>query len=720
MPLSSRTIQCVLAVFFLLVPRLFGQDVLPLKGPDGETYLGLGSLQRVQYDPVYDAMVTGSSLGIFRWDAQTGQIKSRDIDYKKLCYDFIVAPDGRYLFKFFGDHIEKETRDMGHVISTITSTEILGYRVLSLSRDGKLLIVYDIYNKLHVWNADTMKEHISLEEVVTDVDQAIISPNGNYLLTTKYDYSSANYSNTVTLWSLKTGQKIADLAIRGDYNPPDIKNAVFSPDDQYVITYGYSAKTQVWSAETGKLASPPTSAVDEVLFLKDNTYLVMQSDKIDLYQVGKSPVQKSFKPDKGHYFYQMIQGGNDDAVLFFSSKGSDSSPDDKLSIWDRTVRMVIDSVSLKEPLTPLFVEPKHNWMVCNQSGTVIKVADVDSGKIFCAINGFTQSMYSSSNLKNFFPFTENGEEFVQTGIYGIADFYKANTNDFQWSVPVESSYPPISLSADGRLAAYSDLYSDNRSINVIDTLTQRNVAIIKMGASATNMREFALSPDAAFLLVYYEDRLELWDVFSAKKIRDVLPFIYPSSYRFIIFSPDGKQILLPSDTGYQSQNLKTGEAIQSYSTSLPAGFSGVDISKDSALIALGASSGVDIFDFKTGENIKRLGGFIVTPCESINYPILVRFSPDHQFVLLASSSKSILMNFETGKVVKEFHGYPNTLMNVIFTPEGNQIVFAFSDGNRVVWDIYAATHPVRTISYKGQSAIPEKTFKDTGKYRLCG
>ena len=704
MLLISRKILSIAVIFFLMVLQINGQEESLFKGPAGETYLGLGSLLRTQYDPVSNSLVTGGSFGLFGWDLQTGKMKSETINYDKPCRDFIISPDGKFIIKLYGEYVEKEIRDSSHTISIVRSTVVSGYQISGLSQDGKLLLTQDANANLRIWNTETMDEAVTLEENVNNLNFAVISPKAGYLLTSSYDYLTDTPKAPVKLWSLKTGKRIAELAIKGDYTPADIRGAVFSPDDQYVVTYGYSSKTQMWSTETGNAFSAPALQSDQVLFLKDNSYLVLHNDKINLYQVGEATALKTIKPDKEYYFYQMLDGSNADAILFISNKNSSSASGSKVSIWDSTIRSLVDTIALQESLSPLFAVPDQKYLVCKQSGSVIKVADMETGKTLNTIEGFIQSSYMSMSSGNYSPFTGDTKQFFQINYDGMVYFYKANSNTLLRSVLISNYYPSPSVSADGSVIACFDSDTKNKYINLINTITKKKVSAIKITPYITPLRSIYLSPDASSMLLIFTDKMELWDVSAAVKIREVQPFDNSYTFRSLLFSSDGKNLLLPTDSGYQMQDIKTGKISQTYSFSQYAGLLGIDISNDGSMLALSSATEIVVFDYQTGKKIKSLDGFKTTPCETTDYPFYVRFSPDHRFILLATSSKSKLMDYETGKVVKEFYKYPTSLQNVVFSEDGNQIVFSFNDGNRSVWDIYAITHPIREISYQEQTA----------------
>ncbi|MDM8559508.1 caspase family protein [Candidatus Parabeggiatoa sp. HSG14] len=129
------------------------------------------------------------------------------------------------------------------------------------------------------------------------VEQAIFSPNGNYILT------SSGYSNSY-LWDAHTG----DLIATPNTLPNDeiiIRHIVFSPDSKYVITIESNSPDDVihlWNIHTGK--EPVTfksfGDISDVTFSPNGQHLITISDRnaIFLWDIKTGKLLNSLKNDK--------------------------------------------------------------------------------------------------------------------------------------------------------------------------------------------------------------------------------------------------------------------------------------------------------------------------------------------------------------------------------------------------------------------------------------
>ena len=698
MRMNSKRMYCICVVLFLCIPQIYGQSELPLKGPDGETYLSLGELQQVQYDPMNEALAMSSSFGMFGWDLSTQRIKSAAIDYKSTYTNFMISQDGKLKITLHENSAVKEIRESSQSISVRTFTNVKGHKIFALSQDGKLMIASDTNDNLRIWNTDTMTEQIKLEEIVNDINYVVLSPKSDYLLSiSEYDYTLNSPKPLVKLWSVKTGKCISELNI-GDELNSFVEEAVFSPDDQYVITYGRDGYTELWSTSKGELVTMLDQQYDKVLFLEDDSFLALKNNQIDLFGSEGSAYLAGIESDAGFRFYKMINGG-DGTLLFFSYKKEGTTEQSKLTLWDVRSRSTIITFPFQEHLYPLFTVPNKNYLVSWYPLSNVEIIDLKTGKILYTIKDFTRSYQTLSGMYG--PFSEDGKLYSRCFDRRV-DFYSADSNTLIRSVSLDGINFWNSIFQSGKYLAYVESGQLADTVTLMDGYTTEIVTTINLSEDLGSLRLVQVSKDGRLLLICFYDKAELWDIRSETKIREIQPVSIFSFNESLIFSPDGKYLLLSGEDVYQLQDIQTGTVIQTFTSQSRWG-NQFDISKDSTIFAVANNTGIENFDYQTGKKIKSLDGFKSSSNGGNDNSILVRISPDKHFVLLASSSGSILINYETGKIVKEFHGYQAGLGNVIFTEDGNSVVFAYFDGNRSVWDISGIVHPEREISFQGQT-----------------
>ncbi len=82
---------------------------------------------------------------------------------------------------------------------------------------------------------------ITLQESKDSVFSLAFSPDSKYL-------ASGDYSNTVTLWSVKPQKQIVKLKGHSQF----VTSVLFSPDGKYIASCSGDKSIRLWSVDTKK------------------------------------------------------------------------------------------------------------------------------------------------------------------------------------------------------------------------------------------------------------------------------------------------------------------------------------------------------------------------------------------------------------------------------------------------------------------------------------
>lgn len=171
--------------------------------------------------------------------------------------------------------------------------------------------------KVSVWECRTGKELPLNITHNRDVNSALFSPCGKYIITTS--------GICACIWDLASGLKKMELQHRGLVN-----YAEYSSDGKYIVTASIDRTAVIWDASTGKKIRtlPHESNVSDARFSPNNKLLatINAQHKVTVWDVI------SGKPVSGHNIHKNHIGG----LTFSSNSGllATSSLDSTVVVWD--------------------------------------------------------------------------------------------------------------------------------------------------------------------------------------------------------------------------------------------------------------------------------------------------------------------------------------------------------------------------------------------------
>ena len=227
--------------------------------------------------------------------------------------------------------------------------------------------------------------------------------------------------------------------------------------------------------------------------------------------------------------------------------------------------------------------------------------------------------------------------------------------------------------------------SDGRSL--VSAINEDKVHVWDV-ATRTEQRQFPgvaalLAPDGNTLLTSADKNLDVWNLATAQKIRQLSQ---PAAGRFIGFVNDTTFATLGGDNILRFCDFQTGKVLRQ----LPGHRFGQDdriyavaFAPNGRHVAFGGQSNeIAIYDLATQKLQSCVNGQI--------YAIsALAFSPDSKLVAAGdwTNGTVYLCEVATGRVLERFAGHQGRVFNLAFAPDGSFLVSGSEDTTSLVWDL---------------------------------
>ena len=562
----------------------------------------------IAFSPDGKTLASGSQDNTIRlWDANTGQHKKTFTGHTRGVYSVSFSPDGQTLASG-GSGLDATIRLWDTTTGTHKQT-FKGHTVyvssVSFSPDGKTLASGSGDATICLWdtNTGTLKKKITGHKIgifkkvlgkiglltipyETDVLCVEFSPDGKTL-------ASGSRDNTIRLWDANTGEP--KQILRGHSGFTD--SISFSPDGRVLVSGGWDI-IGLWDATTGELKQT----------LPESTQLFTEgASSISLSPDGKTLASDNLgSPELS--LWNVTTGEKKRTIAGYISrvKSVAFSPDGKtLASWDWQGKIHLWDTNTGEKKQQLFRGSRP-------------ISSIDIGCLSFSPDGKTLA-------------SGNGEE-IDLWDATIGELKKTLTGH-------DKGVNSISFSPDGRLLASGSWDGTIRLWNAITGEPQRKL-------THQTVSSVSFSPDGKILASGSLDgNIYLWDVTRGELTQKLenqnlmrgQANIYPPHIHSVSFSPDGQMLasggsdntirLWDVVTGVQKQTL-IGHASRVYC---------ISFSPDSATLVSGSTDGtIRLWDTNTGQHKRMLSGHtdVVTS---------VAFSPDRQTLASGSWDCSVLL-----------------------------------------------------------------------------
>ena len=190
----------LLFISIIFLPNTFAQGYTQSGLPEGATArLGKGSINEIAYSPDGTRLAVASAIGIWLYDAQSGQELNLLIGHTDSVNSVSFSPDGQTLAS--GGALGIALWDVPTGSEKQRLTEHTGWvNSVSFSPDGQTLASGSSDETVRLWDVPTGSEKQILTEHTDSVNSVSFSPDGQTL-------ASGSYDETVRLWDVVTGSE---------------------------------------------------------------------------------------------------------------------------------------------------------------------------------------------------------------------------------------------------------------------------------------------------------------------------------------------------------------------------------------------------------------------------------------------------------------------------------------------------------------------------------
>ena len=238
---TGFSILLIWFAIFGLALNTFAQDSPQWHLPEGaKTRLGKGGISEIAYSPDGTRLAVASSIGIWIYDAQTGEALDLLTGHTWDVTSVAFSPDGQTLASGSYDAtIRLWDANTGRNIHTLTGhTDWV--RSVAFAPDGQTL-ASGSDDTIRLWDAHTGRNIRTLTGHTANVSSVAFSPDANTI-------ASGSSDDTIRLWDANTGRHLRTLTGHTNW----VESIAFSPDANTIASGSWDQTLRLWDANTGR------------------------------------------------------------------------------------------------------------------------------------------------------------------------------------------------------------------------------------------------------------------------------------------------------------------------------------------------------------------------------------------------------------------------------------------------------------------------------------
>ena len=548
------------------------------------------------------------------------------------------------------------------------------------SPDGKRVVIASDDNIVKIWDVKTGNVVYSLEGHTEPVMDANYSTNGNYIVT------NGGNDKTSRIYNATTGDLIDSLEFHTSY----LTTAVFSPDEQTVLTASFDKTAIMWDIKYGKLINRfvgHTNRINFAAFSPNGATIITTSD---------DRTAKIWNVKSGKLLHTLI--GHTKPVIsanfsFDNTKVITVSEDRTAKIWDLVTGKLVANLSKKAtvfaPLkyakedAHLFNSQYYKALFAPDGRTIVTITnDIfaniwdSNGKWLFSVDGYNND--KGNPLISSINFSPDGKKLILSSGADITKVINLQTRKTDYTFEDYGVFTS-SFSNDGKLILTA---SFDKKAKIWDASDGK---LLQKLEGHTRFADFAkYSPDGKKIITVYEDKsFKIWNTINGQIIcsnRGNASDNDTIQYKAVEFSNDGKRVKIYAKNWLNIYDSENGKLLKSFDTKK---IELLNLSPDMNQYLIGSKNvAVLVRDLISTNILKILKG------KATKEYYYASFSPDGKSVLAASEDNSVeSWDMATGNLLQNFKGVKGVVKDGYFSPE-NSMVLSLENNNTIhIWNI---------------------------------
>jgi WD40 repeat protein/CHAT domain-containing protein len=613
------------------------------------------------FSPDGKRIVTASSDKTVRvWDLSGKQIVEL-VGHQDKVKSASFSPDGKLIVTASADKTARIWKSSGKQLVELKGgwSWVLG---ANFSPDGKLIVTASAGYTAQVWDTSgRLKAELKGHKL--GVNSASFSPDGKHIVTASSD-------KTARVWDT-SGKLLAELKGHQGW----VSSASFSPDGKLIITASNDKTARVWDT-FGKLRlelKGHQSGLDSASFSPDGKRIVTTSQfdgtvriwdtsgtqLAELDTRDSSITGASFSPDGK----QILILEEDNLWVWYlpdELPAQISLPEALLNVDLATIQNPETEIKSERGFNSASFSPDGKWILTASSDSIARIWDT-SGKLVTEIKRHQIDGYNGSFRASF---SSDGQQIVtvsESQPIGVLD----TSGKLLTEIKNQNGFP--SLSPDGKVIVTTSIDS---------TRVWNTTGKLLMEVGSAYRANFSSDGQLIVLFFTYDRTARVLDI-SGKLLAELKG--YPDYFRSASFSPDGKLIIMVSDTSVWLWDT-SGQRVSNL-INLPYSVRSASFTPDGKRIVTTSPNAVRLWD-TSGKLIAEL-----TSHQNRFFDTITSLSPDGKLIFVASENGIARIWDTSGNLVTEIKGHRGRIGNASFSADGKLLVTAGVDGTARMWNL---------------------------------
>ena len=647
-----------LSITLIFAPNTLAQDSPQWHLPDGaKMRLGKGEANEIAYSPDGTKLAVASAIGIWIYDAQTGE--ELNLITGKISSNTSIGftLDGNLLVNDIGNrNLSLWDMNTGMHRHTFPLHNYYNTKVSAFSPDGKLLASLFPGPVIRLWDTESGMEIYPIARVSGFPHAITFSTDGRTLAGV---FAGGFGENYLFLWDVDTGHVLHLIEHTDRFNC-----LAFSPDGKMIATGSADRSVRLWDVESG---------------------VELQSKRRHKDAVNKL----AFSPD--------------------GKTLASSSMDNVIRIWRVLERLERHEItSLTNNINHLTFSPDSQTLVSASWDGTIHLWDVFSGKQKFTINGHVNPIESVA-------FSHDGNKLVSGGQDEVMCLWDANTGIERHNLSAHTDYiNSVAFSPEGYTIASG---SEDGTMRLWDAHTGREKhtlidvhGVVKSVAFSSDRKTVAGAtihqkpnrPSA----YSRTSNISLFDVETGTALRTITaynapappggnPDMHSSPVRSIAFSPNGNMLATGSyDKTIRLWNVQTGTHLRLLAERVGT-VKSLSFSSDGITLA-GVNYSGDIYLWNVASGAQSTPTAVSAEC--------VAFSPDGTTLAIGGWNGTVhLWDVDSSMELHTFAGHHKSVYSIAFSADGSTLASGSSDGTVLLWDLTPRMPTNTTVSLSPMS-----------------